>query len=139
MKKNFGEMTTRFFLPRWCRRESIIDVETAQKSTEPENGIVPEMLAAYGIDSRSSLLRFLLKMDYDELTLVTCDAWKRNCGGVPRNSFVIVRLNEKAAAFKPSNSRSFLILARIRETAMTPVAADIQSTIFSDPQGTSCH
>ena len=69
-------------------------------------------------------------MDYDELTVVTCDAWKRNCGGVPKNSFVIVKLNEKASSFQTENARPFLILARIRETAMTPVAADIQSTIF---------
>lgn len=109
--------------------ESIIDVET-QPVTSATDGVVSEMLKVYGIHDRSSLLGFLLKMDYDELTLVTCDAWKRNCGGVPKNSFVIVRLNEKAAEYKPANSRPFIILARIRETAMTPVAADIQSTIF---------
>jgi len=110
--------------------ESIIEVETAPTAIAVAGGVVSEMLTAYGVDDRSSLLGFLLKMDYDELTLVTCDAWKRNCGGVPKNSFVIVRLNEKAAMYKPANARPFLILARVRETAMTPVAADIQSTIF---------
>ena len=110
--------------------ESIIDDEASSAATAPSAGVVSGMLAKYGTQDRSSLLGFLLKMDYDELTVVTCDAWKRNCGGVPKNSFVIVRLNEKAASFQTENARPFLILARIRETAMTPVAADIQSTIF---------
>jgi len=110
--------------------ESIIDDEVCSVAAAAPTGVVSGMLAAYGVQDRSSLLGFLLKMDYAELTIVTCDAWKRNCGGVPKNSFVIVRLNEKAAAFTPANMCPFLILARIRETAMTPVATDIQSTIF---------
>ena len=110
--------------------EAVIDDEMSSDVSAPSAGVVSGMLAKYGTLDRSSLLGFLLKMDYDELTVVTCDAWKRNCGGVPKNSFVIVKLNEKAATFQPENARPFLILARIRETAMTPVAADIQSTIF---------
>lgn len=110
--------------------EIAIEAEVAPKAVTATGGVVSEMLAKYGVLDRSALLGFLLKMDYDELTLVTCDAWKRNCGGVPKNSFIIVRLNEKAAAYKPDNAQPFLILARVRETAMTPVAADIQSTIF---------
>jgi len=110
--------------------EAIIDDEMSSDASASSAGVVSGMLAKYGTLDRSSLLGFLLKMDYDELTVVTCDAWKRNCGGVPKNSFVIVKLNEKAATFQTENARPFLILARIRETAMTPVAADIQSTIF---------
>src|SRR6266516_5454281 len=56
--------------------------------------------------------------------------WKRKCGGVPRNSFVIVKLNESAAGVTPGSVRPCLLLARVSETATTPVAADIQSTIF---------
>lgn len=110
--------------------EAVIDDEMSSGASASSAGVVSVMQAKYGTLDRSSLLGFLLKMDYDELTVVTCDAWKRNCGGVPKNSFVIVKLNEKAATFQTENARPFLILARIRETAMTPVAADIQSTIF---------
>jgi hypothetical protein len=39
------------------------------------------------------LLGFLLNLSYEDITIVTCDPWKRNCGGVPRNSFVLVRLS----------------------------------------------
>ena len=36
----------------------------------------------------SNLLGFVLAMSYDEATIVTCDAWKRKCGGVPNAAFV---------------------------------------------------
>ncbi len=45
----------------------------------------------------NNLLGFMLAMSYDEATIVTCDAWKRKCGGVPKNSFVIIRLNPHVA------------------------------------------
>ena len=35
------------------------------------------------------LLGFLLNLSYEDVTIVTCDPWKRNCGGVPRNSLVL--------------------------------------------------
>ncbi|HOD79743.1 MAG TPA: hypothetical protein PKI10_15935, partial [Syntrophorhabdus sp.] len=54
--------------------ESIIDNETAH-TDGVSDGVVSKMLKSYDIYDRSSLLGFLLKMDYDELTLVTCDAW----------------------------------------------------------------
>jgi hypothetical protein len=64
------------------------------------------------------------------MRLVTCDAWKRKCGGLPKNSFVIVKLNEDAAGLPAGSTRPFIILARVTETATTPVASDIQNTIF---------
>jgi hypothetical protein len=97
-------------------------------------GPIAAMLAAYQVQTSNRLLGFLLNIGYDNLTLLTCDAWKLKCGGVPRNSFVIIKLNGEAAEV-PGNvagrlAAPFLILARISESATTPVAADIQSTIF---------
>lgn len=109
--------------------QDILDREAA-RSNGGGGGPVSTMLQAYEAASSDRLLGFLLDMSYDEMRLVTCDAWKRKCGGVPRNSFVIVKLNEAAAGVRPGSIRRFLILARISETATTPVAADIQSTIF---------
>ena len=97
---------------------------------EEPRGRIGSMLDAYESATSARLLGFLLDMTYDEMRLVTCDAWKRKCGGVPRNSFVIVKLNERAAGLPAGSARRFLILARINETATTPVAGDIQSTIF---------
>jgi len=110
--------------------EAVLDREAAAAAKAPETGPVKEMLADYEVASSQRLLGFLLELTYDELRLVTCDAWKRKCGGVPRNSFIIVKLNEPAAGVTPGSVRPCLLLARVSETATTPVAADIQSTIF---------
>jgi hypothetical protein len=110
--------------------QDILDREASPRSATGGPGSVSAMLRAYEATTSERLLGFLLDMGYDEMRLVTCDAWKRKCGGVPRNSFVIVKLNESAAGVKPGSLRQFLILARISEPATTPVAADIQTTIF---------
>lgn len=91
---------------------------------------LPAMRQHSNLPTGKRLLGFLLQMGYDEMSLVTCDAWKKNCGGVPRNSFVIVKLNEKAAGVTVPAARRAIILARISATTTTPVANDIQSTIF---------
>jgi hypothetical protein len=54
---------------------------------------------AAGYDNTSErLLGFLLSLSYEEMRIVTCDPWKRKCGGVPRNSFVIVKVNPNLVA-----------------------------------------
>jgi DNA helicase HerA-like ATPase len=110
--------------------EALLDREVARPRTSAPSGPIATMLDTYDVGTSSRLLGFLLELGYDEMRLVTCDAWKRNCGGVPRNSFVIVKLNEAAAGVLPGSLRRFLVLARISETATTPVASDIQATIF---------
>jgi len=111
--------------------EAVLDREAARAGASSSSvGHIGSMLDRYEVATSDRLLGFLLHMDYDELRLVTCDAWKRKCGGVPRNSLVLVKLNEQAAGVPLGSTRRFLILARVCETATTPVAADIQSTIF---------
>ena len=110
--------------------EAVLDREAAKPQVSGAKGPIANMLNAYEVATSERLLGFLLDLGYDELRLVTCDAWKRKCGGVPRNSFVLVKLNEQAAGVAPGSVRQCLILARVSETATTPVAADIQSTIF---------
>jgi DNA helicase HerA-like ATPase len=109
--------------------EAVLDREAAAPASPAPPGPVSDMLRQYEVGS-TRLLGFLLDMGYDEMRLVTCDAWKRKCGGVPRNSFIIVKLNEEAAGVPRGTVRPFLILARVSETATTPVANDIQATIF---------
>jgi hypothetical protein len=80
----------------------------------------------------NNLLGFVLDMSYDEVTIVTCDAWKRKCGGVPKNSFVIIRLNPLVARLAPEERpRPALILARILEPVATPLTTEVQQTIFT--------
>ena len=110
--------------------QQILDAEV-QPDVEPgPRGPVTEMLGSYDVETSDQLLGFLLALSYDEIQLVTCDAWKQKCGGVPKNSFVIITLNEEAAGIRPGSVRRAMLLARISETATTPVAKEIQSTIF---------
>jgi hypothetical protein len=79
-----------------------------------------------------NLLGFVLDVSYDEATIVTCDAWKRKCGGVPKNSFVVIRLNPAAAQLNSGETpRPALVLARIIEAVATPLSSEIQQTIFT--------
>lgn len=88
------------------------------------------MVHAYGRESED-LLGFVLNMSYEEVTIVTCDAWKRKCGGVPKNSFVIIRLNRAIASLAPEeNPNPFIILARVTEAAPVPLSQEVQQTIF---------
>jgi hypothetical protein len=92
-------------------------------------GTIGAMAAKYDLSS-PRLLGFLLTLSYDEMRIVTCDPWKRKCGGVPRNSFVIVKVNPNAAGPNDAALATRLILARVTESVPTPVDTDIQSTIF---------
>jgi hypothetical protein len=85
--------------------------------------------AKYDIKS-PRLLGFLLPLSYDEMRIVTCDSWKQQCGGVPRNFFVIVKVNPNAVGPNDAALATRLILARVTESVPTPVDTDIQSTLF---------
>src|SRR5260370_22919502 len=50
-------------------------------------GPIARMAQRYQLDS-DRLLGLVLKLDFEESLFVTCDPWKRKCGGVPRGSFV---------------------------------------------------
>lgn len=76
------------------------------------------------------LLGFLLNLSYEDVTIVTCDPWKRNCGGVPRNSFVLVRLSPDKVSHEEKDFCDRIIMVRITESVPTPVASEIQQTIF---------
>lgn len=76
------------------------------------------------------LLGFVLHLSYEEVKIVTCDPWKRQCGGVPRNSLVLIRLSPTMVSDAESESCDRLIMVRITESIPTPVDADVQQAIF---------
>ena len=76
------------------------------------------------------LLGFLLNLSYEDVTIVTCDPWKRNCGGIPRNSFVLIKLAPEKVSREERAACDRIIMARITESVPTPVASEIQQTIF---------
>jgi len=76
------------------------------------------------------LLGFLLKLGYEEMTIVTNDVFKANCDGVPRNSFVIVKLAADRAVGPQAPLGNQIILARVTEAVPTPIDTEIQQTVF---------
>ena len=92
--------------------EQILDVETREQPPAEDAGPIREMLATYHAATSDRLLGFLLDLNYDELSFVTCDAWKQKCGGLPKNSLVIAVLNPAAADQRQVGTQQFLILAR---------------------------
>jgi DNA helicase HerA-like ATPase len=109
--------------------EQVVDTE-ANEAARPYSSIGPiERLASSYNVSNDRLLGFLLDMSYDELQIVTCDAWKQRCGGVPKNSLVIIKPSPAIEASYP-NVRPRLILARITDAIPTPIKQEIQQTIF---------
>ncbi len=100
------------------------------KETLP-TGWTGSLVQRYNSES-SNLLGFILDMSYDEATIVTCDAWKLKCGGVPKNSFVLIRLGPNATkSLQPELGKPVIILARILQAVPTPLSSEIQQTIFT--------
>lgn len=76
------------------------------------------------------LLGYVLKLAFEEVTIVTCDPWKGACGGVPRNSFIIIRLALDQVRAEDRRFCDRLIMARITNSVPTPVDSDITQTIY---------
>jgi hypothetical protein len=108
--------------------EAAIDADLLEHPAG-EVGTIAAIAEKYDISSQR-LLGFLLTLSYDEMRIVTCDPWKRKCGGVPRNSFVIVKVNPSATGPGEATLAARLILARVTESVPTPVEDEIRSTIF---------
>lgn len=92
-------------------------------------GPISRMASRYTLES-DHLLGLLLKLGFEESHFATCDAWKRNCGGVPRGSFVLFKLDPRAVDPEDVSFCDRLILARVTNSAPTPVEGNVQQTLF---------
>jgi hypothetical protein len=99
------------------------------RNGEERVGRVAEISRRYDGASRR-LLGFLLSLDYDELSIVTCDPWKRACGGVPRNSVVAIKLAPEAVDKEDRPFCDRIMLARVTDSVPTPIQRDIEGTVF---------
>jgi hypothetical protein len=110
--------------------ERSIEQDRVRRSTGPIAKIARRYDASSEGEPGRRLLGFLLSLDYDELSIVTCDPWKRACGGVPRNSFVMIKLSEAAVGAEDRPFCDRVILARVTDSVPTPVERDIQGAVF---------
>jgi len=93
-------------------------------------GPVGRMAAEYTFATSERLLGLVLKFDFAESNFATCDPWKRRCGGVPRGSFVLFKVDPTAVGSAEAHFSNRLILARVKDSAPTPIEANVQQTLF---------
>lgn len=110
--------------------DNAIDEELEkQKTNNKKQGPITKIAKEYTLES-NNLLGLLLKLDFNESNFVTCDAWKRNCGGVPRGSFVLFKIDPRSVSKEDIKFCNRLILARVTDSAPTPVESNVQQTLF---------
>lgn len=67
---------------------------------------------------------YVLDLGFDDATIITSDAFKKEVGGVPRGSFLILAPDDM------SNIPPHFSLLRVTATAPTPLSRDVQQTYF---------
>ena len=106
------------------------ELEAQLKTVVPvTRGPISAMAEKYNLDS-DRLLGLLLKLDFAESHIVTCDPWKRKCGGVPRGAFVLFRIDPRAVDAEDRIFSNRLIIARVTDAVPTPIEGNVQQTLF---------
>ena len=96
-------------------------------------GPVATIARQYKMDS-VRLIGLLLKLDYQEMHIATCDPWKRKCGGVPRNSFVIVKVSAAHVGPEDKHFCDRIILARVTDSVPTPLRRSMNQNRLAELQ-----
>lgn len=110
--------------------DNMVDDMHQQQEEAAATGQIGRIASTYGAEG-AHLVGYVLDLNYDHATLVTCDEWKFKCGGVPKNSFVVIKLGQAARRSQlQQGRRPILILGRVTQAVATPVSQDVQRTIF---------
>lgn len=76
----------------------------------------------------SRFVGYVLEIGYDEITIITCDPFKVNVGGIPRNSLLIM-VPDSFEQNGTSIPYHFTLL-RVLDSAPTPLTKEVQQTYF---------
>ena len=116
---------------RGTARDPISAELARQVNQEPTSagGPIAQIAEQYHPES-DRLLGLLLEIDFEASLFVTCDPWKRKCGGVPRGSFVLFKMDPRAVDAEDRAFCARLILARVTNSAPTPVDSSVKQTLF---------
>lgn len=71
---------------------------------------------------------YVLDIGYDEISIITCDPFKVNVGGIPRNSLLIMvpdSFEQSGVSIPPH-----FTLLRVLDSAPTPLSREVQQTYF---------
>lgn len=78
--------------------------------------------------NESRFVGYVLEIGYDEITIITCDPFKVNVGGIPRNSLLIMvpdSFDQNGTSIPPH-----FTLLRVLDSAPTPLTKEVQQTYF---------
>ncbi len=78
--------------------------------------------------NESRFVGYVLDIGYDEITIITCDPFKVNVGGIPRNSLLIM-VPDSFEQNGTSIPLHFTLL-RVLDSAPTPLTKEVQQTYF---------
>lgn len=108
-----------------------LDQDAEARHQPTITGPIVDIVSQYA-DQSDRLVGYVLDLNYDKATIVTCDSWKLKCGGVPKNSFIVIKASPAARQLSgQADRRPILILGRVTQAVATPVSQDIQRTIFA--------
>jgi hypothetical protein len=107
-----------------------LDEQVASARRSVTQGPIASIAAQYDIETSDRLFGLLLKFDFEASHIVTCDPWKRKCGGVPRGAFILLKLDSNLIGEEERENADRLILARIVDEAPTPVDMQTQQMLF---------
>src|SRR5207247_8166139 len=108
-------------------------LEEAANQTHPLRILSDFLKNEEGIETakrynESRFVGYVLEIGYDEITIITCDPFKVNVGGIPRNSLLIMvpdSFEQSGISIPPH-----FTLLRVLESAPTPLTKEVQQTYF---------
>ncbi|NYE08816.1 hypothetical protein F4694_005672 [Bacillus niacini] len=83
----------------------------------------------YFKENEDALLGYVMSLGYEDGTVITNDFFKVRNQGIPKNSFVIIKLIETRIGENIEIPEHY-ILARVKEPTSTPLANDVSRTYF---------
>jgi hypothetical protein len=85
-------------------------------------------------DADTMHVGFVVKMDYETAVVLTNDRWKQQCGGVPRNAFLVATAFDPADIGKSDPNDRVVVLLRARNDATLPQDGDTLKAIIEHYQ-----
>ncbi len=87
-----------------------------------------EALEEAKLHDQRRFVGYVLEIGYGEITIITCDPFKVNVGGIPRNSLLIMCPSSFESNGVPIVPHFTLL--RVLDAAPTPLSTEVQQTYF---------
>jgi len=109
--------------------DAVLDKVEASTNEALGLNVVSRFYDALGTDD-ARMVGYVMSLGYDNATLITNDFYKHRVGGIPKNSFLVVRPEPFEVAGEEYMTPKHLILVRVLEPASTPLSNEVSRTYF---------